>query len=176
MPYNDESFGAAGWAAVVREVFWNWIPDEFEAETILRETGLLSGDPERDLAVAWSESTELASVNPVLLVSIVKRGLPLVYRNSSEIERRLLLSFFANTIAGLPKESGALDTAKSALFDRAVAEMGTDPVFVRRVLWTEALNLYHGKEKEARNLRVAVAVQPFRRWLALELLDLPNHI
>ncbi|HEU5413375.1 MAG TPA: DNA-directed RNA polymerase subunit alpha C-terminal domain-containing protein [Candidatus Angelobacter sp.] len=176
MSYTDESIGSSGWGAVIREFFWHWMPNELQASEILRATRLLTGSPESDLKDSWMGSSELALINPVLLAAIVVGGVKSMYSNVSDAERQLLLSMFANIIAGLPRESGTLDAVRTELFQRGVKELGADPAFVRRVLWNEAVDLYHGRNIRSTNLRVAIGVQPFRRWLVLELLEVLGKV
>jgi hypothetical protein len=48
--------------------------------------------------------------------------------------------------------------------------MSVDVAFIERGLLGDARRLYQGAPVRTRNLRIALAVRPFRQWLAARLI------
>jgi hypothetical protein len=76
-----------------------------------------------------------------------------------------------NEIADLPRQSADLPRAKQLLISEAARQMRVDRSFIEKGLFREALELYNGEQCTTRNLRVALAVQPFRQWLTIQLIE-----
>jgi hypothetical protein len=164
-------FSHPNWQIVMRELFWNWKPSPAQSSEILRQTGSLSGDPRKDILEGWKSLSELVAINPVLSAAIVIKGLPILYPSASPIECRSLCMIACNEIAGLPKQAADLPRFKQSLISEAARQMKVDRSFIEKGLFREALELYNGEQRTALNLRVALAVQPLRQWLAIQLIE-----
>jgi hypothetical protein len=159
------------WQIMMRDLFWDWSPNPTQSAEMLCRTGLLSGDPVKDILQGWTCLGELVAMNPVLSAAIVVRGVPILYPTASQTERRLLCMIACNEIADRPRQAADLARVQHSLISEAAYQMKVDRSFIERGLFVEALELYRGKRCPAHNLRVALAVQPFRQWLAIQLIQ-----
>jgi hypothetical protein len=170
LPFPEDLVGTDGWSVIIRTFYWDWLPETSEAGRLLRDAGLLSGDPQADVASGWAKAMDYCALHPVLLVLFAKRGLYDIYPAITRPEAQVLLAMLANTIAGIPRNSGLLAPTRQALLIESASQMSVDPVFIQRVLLREALSIVKGLHEPTENLKIALNVQPFRRWLVLELL------
>ena len=159
------------WEILLREFFWHWTPTEKESQELLASAGILTGNPGLDVERGWTGLIDLTLVNPVLAALLALRGLKGLYPNASLAEARSLIILACNEIAGLARQSANLVEAKHALLSEAVRQMRVDRAFIEKGLLHEARELYNGREPLRQNLRVAYGVQPFRKWLTMELIE-----
>jgi len=163
----------AGWNEVVRHFFWEWRPTGEESACVLKQLGILSGEPQKDLSDGWVGYEELLLANPLLLAALARNGLPVVYRGASRRELCPLWGMLCNQVAGLLKSSSGVSELKRVqedLLKAAAGSMGVDPHFISVGLFQEATDLMDGKPTEMNNLRLCLEVQPLRLWLAISLL------
>jgi hypothetical protein len=159
------------WQIIMRELFWAWSPSPTDSAEMLSRIGLLSGNPMKDILEGWTGLRELVAINPVLSSAIVVRGLSVLYPSASQAECRSLCMIACNEIADLPRQAANLERAQHSLISEAAHQMRVDRSFIEKGLLREAVALYHGRYSSAPNLRVALAVQPFRQWLAIQLIQ-----
>jgi hypothetical protein len=95
----------------------------------------------------------------------------MIYATASPTECRSLCMIASNEIAELPRQAGDIQRAKQSFISEAARQMKVDRSFIEKALFREALEMYNGEQSTARNLRVALAVQPFRQWLAIQLIE-----
>lgn len=171
-PRLKQTEGQHGWYEVIRSFYWNWQPGTEAAAELVKELGLISGDPFKDLSEGWSGYEELCRINPVMLATIIKTGLQVIYPGSTQ-SLRPFINILCNLIADLERNAGtsSLEAAKRNLLASAAESMKVDTAFIERVLLQEALKLINGELSENCNLRFSLEVQPLRSWLAIKLLQ-----
>jgi hypothetical protein len=78
-----------------------------------------------------------------------------------------------NMCLDLPRNSGGTERqrADQEYLDEAARSMGVDPAFILRSLLADARRLCSREQVKPRNLRIALAVRPFRQWLAAKLIS-----
>jgi hypothetical protein len=162
------------WFHLVRQFFWTWRPQVDQAARLLVSLDLLTGDPARDLTTGWENYEQLLVCHPVLLVSVAALGLRALYPAASAAERVVMLRRLCNLVLELPPD--APDVTRQSALDRdlltSANEMKVDVVFIRKRLLVEAKALRTGAPVNSENLKVALAVQPLRRWIAARLLEI----
>ena len=152
--------------------FERWRPGPTDAGDLIQHFGLLSGDPARDLDTCWERHDELLSIHPVLLAAVAHCGVSAVYPEYPEA-RRIFLEMLQNMCLDLPRNSGGAERqrADQDYLDEAARSMGVDPAFILRSLLADARRLCSREHVKPRNLRIALAVRPFRQWLAAKLIS-----
>jgi hypothetical protein len=160
------------WQYSVRRFFERWRPTLTESGELLRRFELLSGDPHRDLAQAWERYDELLDIHPVLLASTAINGTADIYSAFSPSDRRVFLAMLVNLLLDLAPAAGAGDTGRAfiKLLEQSAQSLKVDTAFIEKSLLPDAVRLFSGTLQTARNLRIALAVRPFRRWLAARLI------
>jgi hypothetical protein len=159
------------WHYALRRFFEQWRPGHADAGELVRHFGLLSGDPARDLDTCWERHDELLGIHPVLLAAVAELGVSAAYPEYPEA-RRIFLEMLQNMCLDLPRNSGAeRQRADQEYLEEAARSMGVDSAFILRSLLVDARRLYSGEEVKPRNLRIALAVRPFRQWLAAKLIS-----
>jgi hypothetical protein len=107
-----------------------------------------------------------------LLAAVANLGVAAVYPTASPYERRIFLDMLRNVSVDLPR--CAIDAerrrAEQKCLEEAAASMSVDPAFIEKSLLADAQALYSGVPVKTRNLRIALAVRPFRQWLAARLV------
>jgi len=160
------------WHYALRRFFERWRPGPTDAGDLIQHFGLLSGDPARDLDTCWERHDELLSIHPVLLAAVADCGVSAVYPEYPEA-RRIFLEMLQNMCLDLPRNSGGAERqrADQDYLDEAARSMGVDPAFILRSLLADARRLCSREHVKPRNLRIALAVRPFRQWLAAKLIS-----
>lgn len=149
------------WVAALRSVFWEWAPAPEQAGLLCRK---LAADGPSHAEMVAGAALQLANWHPVLMARLL-RALSPASPTCREAIRQV-----RDRLAG----------DEAALLERSRELMGVDPYtpadenFVRRRLLGNALQLADGSTLPAdaeRAIAMAVAVEPFRRLLALRLLQ-----
>ena len=160
------------WQYVLRRFFERWRPCPDEAGAVIRHFDLLTGDPMLDLEQCWERHDELLNLHPVLLAAIANLGMTAIYPTASQDERRIFLDMLRNVSLDLSRNAGEPERkrAEQKCMEEASASMSVNPAFIERSLLVDAQSLYRGAPVNTRNLRFALAVRPFRQWLAARLI------
>jgi hypothetical protein len=160
------------WQYVLRRFFEKWHPSPTEAGLIVRHFELLTGDPPQDFDQCWERHDELLDIHPVLLAAIANLGVAAVYPAASPYEHRVFLDMLINLVLDLGRNTGESDRRRSEqkCLQDAAESMSVDVAFIERGLLGDARRLYQGAPVRTRNLRIALAVRPFRQWLAARLI------
>ena len=160
------------WQYTVRRFFERWRPTPAESGQLLRRFELLTGDPHIDLAQAWERYDELLDIHPALLASTAIHGTADIFPTFSPHERRMFLAMLVNLLLDLAPAAGAGDTGRAftRLLEQSAQSLKVDAAFIEKSLLPDAVRLFSGTLQTARNLRIALAVRPFRRWLAARLI------
>jgi hypothetical protein len=160
------------WQYAVRSFFERWRPCPNDAGALIRHFELLSGDPGRDLNDCWERYDEVLNIHPVLMAGIANLGIATIYPGYPQA-RGIFIEMLQNVCLDLPRTAGGSDRqrAEQEYLDEAARSMGVDPAFIQRSLLTDAWDLCSGTPVKTRNLRIALAIRPFRQWLAARLLS-----
>lgn len=160
------------WQYVLRRFFERWRPSTDEAGIIVRHFDLLTGDPIQDFEQCWERYDELLNLHPVLLAGVANLGVAAVYPTATQYERRIFLDMLRNVSLDLSRNAKDAEQrhAEQKCRDEAAASMGVDLAFIEKSLLADAQALYSGAPVNTRNLRIALAVRPFRQWLAARLI------
>jgi hypothetical protein len=160
------------WQYAVRRFFETWRPTPTESGELLRRLELLRGDPHIDLARAWERYDELLDIHPVLLAIAAVNGTADIFPAFSPLEHRMFLAMLVNLLLDLAPAAGAGDTGRAftKLLEQSAQSLKVDTAFIEKSLLPDAVRLFSGTLQSARNLRIALAVRPFRRWLAARLI------
>jgi hypothetical protein len=160
------------WHYVLRRFFERWRPRLADAGDLIQHFGLLCGDPARDLDTCWERHDELLSIHPVLLAAVADLGISSAYPEYPEA-RRIFLEMLQNMCLDLPRNSGGAERQRTEqeYLDEAARSIGVDPAFILRSLLVDARRLCSREQVKPRNLRIALAIRPFRQWLAAKLIS-----
>jgi hypothetical protein len=169
---RQEDANRDSWHCVMRRFFERWKPCPADAGYLIQHFGLLSGYPARDLETCWERHDELLSIHPVLLAAVADLGISAAYPEYPEA-RRIFLEMLQNLCLDLPRNSGGAERqrADQEYLDEAARSMGVDPAFILRSLLADARRMCSREQVKPRNLRIALAVRPFRQWLAAKLIS-----
>ena len=96
-----------------------------------------------------------------------------IYAEACPAERRIFLEILVNLLVDLAPSAGEgeRDRSFTKLLDQSAQSLGFDSAFIEKSLLPDAVRLSAGTLGTARNLRIALAVRPFRRWLAAKLIQ-----
>jgi hypothetical protein len=169
---RQEDASTDHWQYLLRRFFEKWRPSSAEAALLVRHFELLTGDPVRDFDQCWDRQAELLDIHPVLLACVANLGVAAVYPMASPREHRIFLDMLINLVLDLGRNTGESDRtrAEHKCLQDAAESMNVDLAFLGRGLLDDARRLYQGLPVNKRNLRIALAVRPFRQWLAARLI------
>jgi hypothetical protein len=169
---RQEDASTDHWQYLLRRFFEKWRPSSAEAALLVRHFELLTGDPLRDFDQSWDRQAELLDIHPVLLAHVANLGVAAAYPMASPREHRIFLDMLINLVLDLGRNTGESDRtrAEHKCLQDAAESMNVDLAFLGRGLLDDARRLYQGLPVNTRNLRIALAVRPFRQWLAARLL------
>jgi len=161
------------WQYAMRRFFERWRPTRVESGELLRRFALLTGEPQHDIEQAWERYDELLDIHPALSANAAVNGIMDIYAAFRPSERRILLEMLENLLLDLAPAAGEAERGRSfaKLLDQSAQSLNVDTAFIERSLLPDAVRLSAGTLETARNLRIALAVRPFRRWLAAKLIQ-----
>ncbi|SPF40427.1 hypothetical protein SBA4_2500002 [Candidatus Sulfopaludibacter sp. SbA4] len=161
------------WQYAMRRFFERWRPAQVESGELLRRFALLTGEPQHDVEQAWERYDELLDIHPASLANAAVNGIAVIYSAYTPSERRILLEMLENLLLDLAPAAGEVERGRAfaRLLDQSAQSLNVDPAFIEKSLLPDAVRLSAGDLETARNLRIALAVRPFRRWLAARLIQ-----
>jgi RNA polymerase sigma factor (sigma-70 family) len=170
--YSDSCEDA--WLSVVRGALWRWHPTPEQSRQAILSLGMMTGNPEIDLGKCWSGFEPILAANPMLLAQLSVSGIAEIYSDFSPGERQILLRMLQALILGLDRNAADADlksTQGVCLTEAAESMNNSDPKFLTNSLLPMALRSVEGKLVQDLNLRIALANSPFRKWLAVALIQ-----
>jgi hypothetical protein len=166
---------------LVREFLWEWIPETEQATIVLTALNIVPPDYFLALKGASAAMDLVLNASPVLLASIIMWGLGQLFYQADARELvpiycklRNQCSFGAVLGAGDRISEGEWRGKQANLLLEAGRELGgVSTAFLERSLET-AHRIVHREEVSAANretLRLAVSIEPYRRWIAGHLIN-----
>ena len=160
------------WVSAVRAVFKHWRPGDMAARRVVMQLGGMDENLEEPLLrTVW----RLTRVDPLLMGKVLLPFLSHVYIPQYDIgATRKLLRTLLSTLAECASEND-LQQKKTELLSAISDTMGyIDPHFIRRGLLEPALRAFNNKTitpLEENNIALALSIEPFRRLLAIGVLE-----
>lgn len=158
------------WPDAVRQVFSGWQPDIRQARRVL--SLLAPADIGETATRLQSAARLLMRVDPSLTARIFG-----VWLREFSVEKYTLVQtrrICTQLCQALAETTGPLDVQAARLLQEAAMTMGCDDHFVKRGLLEKAVAGFGGQHltpSDLSNITLALAVVPFRRLLALRLLQ-----